>query len=95
MTGSRVALPRGVEPPFAVYVNGVAQAEGVDFTHDAGARELRFATRLHYEGKVATWRWIVGGFGVGTYRKNHAVDVRYTDAAGRTRLAEGLRPLDV
>ena len=32
MTGSRVRLPDGVSRPFQVFVNGVEQTEGGDFT---------------------------------------------------------------
>ena len=44
-----------------------------------------FATRT----TSSTWRWVVGAFGVGTYRRNDSVDVGY-EVDGRPMLAEGL-----
>ncbi len=42
---SRVRLPSGVRPPFAVYVNGVPQELGRDYRISQG--ELRFTRDLH------------------------------------------------
>ena len=39
--GRRVRLPRGAEPPIAVYVNGVQQTEGADYELRRG--EVLFA----------------------------------------------------
>jgi len=73
---SRVLLPAHVQPPFDVFVSG----------HEAGAlvfeRELR-------KDKVSGWRWFLGAWGVGTYRQNDSVDIRYT-FNGRPMVAEGL-----
>jgi hypothetical protein len=88
MERSAVRLPSGVMPPFDVYVNGVPQREGTDYT--VKGRELRFDRPLAQEGKVAGWRWLVGAFGIGTYRKHDSVDVRYTRADGRPTVAENL-----
>jgi hypothetical protein len=38
---------------------------------------------------VALWRWLVGAFGVGTYRRNDTVDVRY-ELDGRPFVAHAL-----
>lgn len=38
---------------------------------------------------MAAWRWLVGAFGVGTYRRNDSIDVRY-ERDGRPALAQGL-----
>ena len=35
-SGTRVRLPAGVTRPFDVYVNGVAQREGVDYSVSDG-----------------------------------------------------------
>jgi hypothetical protein len=73
--GTRVRLPEGVDEPFDVYRNGVPQGEGEDFTREG--RILEFAQPLRKEGPLGFWRWLVGAFGVGTYRANDVVDVRY------------------
>ena len=46
-------------------------------------RELR-------KDKISGWRWLLGAWGVGTYRQNDSVDVRYEAADGSPRVAEGL-----
>jgi hypothetical protein len=84
---SVVRLPRDVQGSFQVFVNGVPQRLGEDYKVLGG--ELIFDRELVKEGRVATWRWLVGAFGVGTYRRNDSVDVRY-EVAGQPRLAEGL-----
>jgi hypothetical protein len=84
---SAVRLPREVRPPFEVYLNGVRQEAGTDFQIAGGAlvfqRELR-------KDKISGWRWFLGAWGVGTYRQNDSVDVRYEAADGSPRVAEGL-----
>jgi hypothetical protein len=84
---SVVPLPPGVRPPFDVYVNGVHQELGTDFAIESG--RLVFQRELRKEGKLGFGRWLRGAFGVGTYRQNDSVDVRY-EVAGRTALLEGL-----
>ncbi len=81
---SIVRLPAGVEEPFEVYLNGVRQYEGVDF--EARGRVLRFPRRLARD-RVSGWRWLVGAFGVGTYRQDDSVDVRY-ERDGTSRVAQ-------
>ena len=73
--------------PYEVYVNGVPQHLGIDYEVHGGA--LIFNRDLVKEGKVAKWRWLVGAFGVGTYRRNDSVDVRY-EVDGRPMVAQGL-----
>jgi len=71
-----VPLPRGAEPPYSVFVNGVPQAEGKDYTLEAGA--LVFRRHLEKEGKLGAARWTAIFLGLfGTYRKNDSVDVQY------------------
>jgi len=82
-----VRLPPGVRPPFEVYVNGVRQEPGTDFDIREGA--LRFDRPLQKEGKVAWWRWLIGAFGVGTYRRDDQVDVRY-EVDGHPQVAHAL-----
>jgi hypothetical protein len=84
---SIVKLPPGVRTPFDVYVNGVHQELGVDFDVREGA--LVFGRELKKEGKLGFWRWFLGAWGVGTYRQNDSVDVRY-ERDGRPVLVQGL-----
>ena len=87
MAVSRVRLPRGLRDPYEVYVNGVRQQLGVDYSVREGSlvfeRELR-------KDKISGWRWFLGAWGVGTYRQDDSVDVRYEAADGSPRVAEGL-----
>jgi hypothetical protein len=84
----RVPLPRGAEPPYRVFVNGVPQAEGADYAIEG--HTLVFAKHLEKEGKLGAGRWAAMFLGLfGTYRKNDSVDVQY-QLAGRQRLAVGL-----
>ncbi len=84
---SIVPLPPGVPAPFDVYVNGVHQQEGTDYEFSDG--RLVFERELRKEGNLGVWRWLLGAFGVGTYRQNDSVDVRY-EVDGRPALLEGL-----
>jgi hypothetical protein len=87
MARSRVRLPREVRDPYEVYLNGVRQELGRDYSVREGAlvfeRELR-------KDKISRWRWLLGAWGVGTYRQNDSVDVRYVAPDGSPRLAEAL-----
>ena len=87
MPRSVVRLPTDIRSPFEVYVNGVRQHLGDDYEVREGAlvfeRELR-------KDRISGWRWFLGAWGVGTYRQNDSVDVRYSAADGAPRVAEGL-----
>jgi hypothetical protein len=83
---SIVRLPSQVRGRFEVYVNGVLQREGKDYV--VRGRELRFSRRMAKD-KISKWRWFVGAWGVGTYRQNDSVDVRY-EIDGRPMVAEAL-----
>lgn len=85
----RVQLPPNVRPPFEVFVNGVLQAEGVDYELAPDGGALLFRRELVQEGKLGFWRWFLGAWGIGTYRRNDEVDVRYR-LDGRTLVAQGL-----
>ena len=87
MADARVELPPAVTRPFEVYVNGVPQREGVDYEHRDGV--LLFDRPLAKEGKLGLWRWFLGAWGIGTYRQNDSVDVRY-EVGGRPVVAEAL-----
>ncbi|MGI8921210.1 MAG: hypothetical protein ACR2HD_05990 [Solirubrobacteraceae bacterium] len=83
----RVKLPADVEGDFEVYVNGVRQQEGVDY--DVSRRALLFSRRLVKAERLGVGRWLIGAFGIGTYRQDDSVDVRYS-VNGRPRVAQGL-----
>jgi hypothetical protein len=70
----RVKLPPGVRLPFEVYINGVPQELGTDYRVAAG--ELQFEREL-VSGKLGLWAWFLGFWGIGTYKRNDEVDVRY------------------
>ncbi len=87
MATSRVKLPKHVRSPFEVYLNGVRQEKGVDYQVREGALEFERDLR---KDRISGWRWLLGAWGVGTYRQNDSVDVRYEAADGSPRVAEGL-----
>jgi hypothetical protein len=90
VTRWRVPLPRGAEPPYRVFVNGVPQQEGRDY--DVGRGELLFRRPLEKE-KLGMGRWTAMFFGLfGSYGKNDSVDVQYR-LAGRDVSASGLEIL--
>jgi hypothetical protein len=84
---SRVKLPRGAEPPYRVFVNGVPQREGEDYK--VVGDELHFAARLQKE-KLGMGRWTAIFLGLfGSYGQNDQVDVQY-QLGDRTAHATGL-----
>ncbi|TMK71590.1 MAG: hypothetical protein E6G48_08050 [Actinobacteria bacterium] len=88
--GRRVRLPRGAEPPIAVYVNGVQQTEGADYELRRG--EVLFARTLVKE-QVGGVRWLAMLLGLfGTYRKHETVDVEYR-LGGQVKLASDVEIL--
>jgi hypothetical protein len=85
---SAVQLPRGAEPPYEVYVNGVAQRDGSDY-HVQGDR-LVFDRELVKEGKLGFWRWLSMALSIaGSYGRNDSVDVHY-NLAGKRQVTVGL-----
>lgn len=91
MPRSIVRLPPQVRPPFEVFISGVPQQLGSDYTVEAG--KLVFPNRVLRKDKVSGWRWFLGVWGVGTYRQDDSVDVRY-ERDGRPMVAAGL-PIEV
>lgn len=74
--GERVKLPRGAEPPFTVFINGVRQSEGEDYEVEGG--EIVFDPPIVKE-KIGTSRWLAMYLGLwGTYRKNETVDLEFS-----------------
>jgi hypothetical protein len=86
MARSIVRLPPQVQQPFEVFLSGVPQKAGEDYLLEG--RTLVFDRELRKD-KVSGWRWFLGAWGVGTYRQNDSVDIRYT-LNGRPMVAEGL-----
>ncbi|HXC23523.1 MAG TPA: hypothetical protein VNU28_02965 [Solirubrobacteraceae bacterium] len=87
MARSIVNLPAAVREPYQVFVNGVPQREGVDF--QAKGRTLMFDRELRKD-RISKRRWFLGAWGVGTYKQDDSIDVRYEAADGTSRVAEGL-----
>jgi hypothetical protein len=87
MSTWKVQLPPAVKEPFTVYVNGVRQEPGRDFR--VAERALIFERPLVKEGELGFWRWFLGAWGIGTYRRNDQVDVTW-DAGGQPRVAHAL-----
>jgi hypothetical protein len=87
MPRSVVRLPSEVRSPFDVYVNGVRQSAGEDYQVRNGALVFQRAMK---KDRISGWRWFLGAWGVGTYRQNDSVDVRYERADGTPAVAEGL-----
>jgi hypothetical protein len=82
----RVTLPPGVRQPFEVYVNGVRQELGADFRVSQG--ELLFERELVRQ-RLGRWAWFWGFWGIGTYKRQDDVDVRY-EVDGQPMLAHAL-----
>ena len=71
-----------------MFVNGVEQQEGVDYT--VKGDRLLFKRSLAQEGRLGPWRWALIFFGIaGTYRKHENVDVQYV-VDGAPKLATGI-----
>jgi hypothetical protein len=87
MAQSRVKLPPGVRAPFEVYVNGVRQELGSDYRVEGG--ELLFDRQL-VQQKLGVRAWLLGFWGIGTYKRNDEVDIRY-ELEGQPMVAQGLR----
>jgi hypothetical protein len=82
-----VKLPPGVRTPFEVYVNGVLQELGSDYQVEGG--EVVFGREL-VQQKLGLWAWFIGFWGVGTYKRNDEVDIRY-EVDGHPMVAHALR----
>lgn len=92
MAESVVPLPADVRSPFDVYVNGVPQQAGSDYQVRDGA--LVF-TRALKKDRVSGWRWALGAYGIGTYRQDDSVDVRWTRENGTAAVAERLEITEI
>lgn len=85
--GRRVALPEGAEAPIVVYINGVAQTEGEDYS--LRGNEILFNREILKEVKSRQRKAIMLLGVVGFYAKNETVDVQF-QRNGKTDLASDL-----
>lgn len=83
---STVELPADVDGDYEVYLNGVPQQPDVDF--DVEGRVLVFPRSLRKD-RISGWRWFLGAWGVGTYRQDDTIDIRY-EVDSAPRVAHGL-----
>ena len=73
--GRRVRLPRGAERPIQVFVNGLEQKEGPDYSLHGS--EIVFSRPLMKE-RVSRARWLAMALGLfGSYGRNETVDVHF------------------
>jgi hypothetical protein len=73
--GRRVRLPSGAGRPIQVFINGLEQREGPDYT--VHGHEIVF-TRPLVKEKVSRSRWLAMTLGLfGSYGKNETVDVHF------------------
>ena len=79
----RVKLPPGVRSPFEVYINGVRQELGTDYRVSDGS--LLFGRELVRQ-RLGPWAWFLGFWGIGTYKRNDEIDIRY-EIDGQPRVA--------
>jgi hypothetical protein len=85
--GRRVRLPRGAERPIQVFINGVTQSEGSDYT--IHGREIVFSRPIVKEGKLGAGRWLAMTIGLfGSYRRNEVVDVHFRRGGGTHVIAD-------
>jgi hypothetical protein len=81
--GRRVRLPSGAERPIQVFINGLEQEEGSDYS--VHGREVVFSRPLVKE-QVSGGRWLAMTLGLfGSYGKNETVDVHFR-RGGRTEV---------
>jgi hypothetical protein len=87
MARSIVTLPPEVKEPYEVFLNGVPQRPGRDY--QVKGRTLMFERELRKD-RISKRRWLLGAWGVGTYKQDDSIDVRYEAADGSPRVAEAL-----
>jgi hypothetical protein len=75
-----------VKAPFEVYLNGVRQELGSDYQVRGG--ELLFEREL-VQQKVGLRGWLLGFWGIGTYKRNDEIDIRY-EIDGRPMVAQAV-----
>jgi hypothetical protein len=89
--GRRVRLPSGAGRPIQVFINGLAQREGPDYT--VHGHEIVF-TRPLVKEKVSRSRWLAMTLGLfGSYGKNETVDVHFR-RGGKTQVISDAKVVD-
>jgi hypothetical protein len=77
--GRRVRLPAAAGRPIHVFINGMEQREGDDYS--VRGREIVFSRPLVKE-RVSRGRWLAMALGLfGSYGKNESVDVHFRSGA--------------
>ena len=88
--GRRVKLPNGASEPIKVYINGMEQDRGTDYTLHEDEVVFRDPILKEDLKSLGLLRKLTLGLGlVGTYQRNETVDVEYR-IGGRTHLASDL-----
>jgi hypothetical protein len=88
--GRRVRVPNGAQEPIKVYVNGMEQRRGEDYTLHEGEIVFRDPILKEDLSELSAIRKLVLGLGlVGSYQRNETVDVEYT-LGGRREFASNL-----
>ena len=85
--GRRIRLPEGAQAPVVVYINGVVQTEGADYSLRNG--EIHFNREIIKEKKSGRRKLIMLLGVVGFYSKNETVDVQF-QRDGKTDLASDM-----
>jgi hypothetical protein len=89
--GRRVRLPRGAGRPIQVFVNGMEQREGEDYS--VHGTEIVFKRSLVKE-KVSSGRWLAMTLGLfGSYGRNETVDVHFR-RGGKTQVISDAEIVD-
>ena len=89
--GRRVRLPNGAGRPIQVFINGLEQKEGSDYT--VHGREIVFSRPLVKE-KVSSGRWLAMTLGLfGSYGKNETVDLHFR-RGGKTQVISDAKVVD-
>jgi hypothetical protein len=89
--GRRVRLPSGAERPIQVFINGLQQREGADYS--IHAREIVFSRPLMKE-RVSRGRWLAMTLGLfGSYGKHETVDVHFR-RGGQTQVISDAEVLE-
>ncbi len=88
--GRRVRIPRGAAEPIRVYINGMEQIRGEDYTLHEGHVIFKEPILKEDLSELSAFRKAVLGLGlVGSYQRNETVDVEYM-LDGRREFASDL-----
>ena len=77
---------RSVVSDEAQTLDAVHSELGVDYRTSGG--ELLFEREL-VQQRLGPWAWLLGFWGIGTYKRNDEVDIRY-EVEGQPRVAHAL-----